>query len=230
MFLSRAQLLGLAVAAVGMLTTARPATAQLATYTFTGSPGTLAPTTVDPDVSAGSVNFTGSAGSQANILSDNFVFNAANSTTSAALAVSNNSYFQFTVTPDSLKKMSLTSLDFDGAFGSAGGFVVRSSVDSFATNLQSQTWATGYPTFTSYSTDLTGSQFQDLSSATTFRVYVFTTSGAGGNAAVFDNMALNGFIPVPEPTSILAVSALAMTGVAGLRRRFARRQPETTVA
>jgi hypothetical protein len=143
-----------------------------------------------------------------------------NSATAAA-AVTNNKYFQFTVTPDPGTELDLTSLTFDVARGGAGtprGVVVRSSADNFAADLFQQDIGTARPTYTPVSIDLSGPSFQDLTAASplTFRVYSY--SPAAGSSLDFDNIVLNGTV-VPEP----AAAGLALAAGFGLlvRRRRA---------
>lgn len=121
--------------------------------------------------------------------------------TSLAAAVTNDAYVHFTVTGN----LNLTGLTFDAARGGSGvrGFTVRSSVDNFATDLLTDLDIdTAQPVLTPYSLDLTGAEFQGLSSVT-FRIYTFNT--AANQSIDIDNITLNGV--VPEPSSFLLVAA-----------------------
>lgn len=103
--------------------------------------------------------------------------------TDAASTVTNNGYFSFTITPDGGKKLNLSSLAFKAARGGSGtprGYVVRSSIDSFAANLAAANLATARPTFTDVSLDLTGASFQNLTAAITFRIYSYVPSAGQG--------------------------------------------------
>jgi len=81
-----------------------------------------------------------------------------NSTTTSSTAVTNNSYFSFSVTPTNLE-MDLTSLTFNAARGGSSttrGYVVRSSIDSYASNIATANLNTVRPTWTAVSIDLSG--------------------------------------------------------------------------
>ena len=135
-----------------------------------------------------------------------------NSTT-PELAITNNKYFQFTITPTTGTLLP-QSLEFDAARGGAGtprGYAVRSSADNFASTISSADLATVRPLFTHVTIPLTAPQFQGLSSLT-FRVYSY--SPAAGNSVDYDNIV---FTAVPEPTS--AALLLGTLLPVALRRR-----------
>jgi hypothetical protein len=198
---------------------------DIAVYNFTGSsPSSLAPSSADPNVTAGNVNFTGSSASQT-ALSGILAINPPINAVDAASAVTNNSFYQFEVTPNAGSTMNLTSLTFDGSTATnapSNGYVVRSSADGYASDLQTAGFTTQYPTFTNYSVSLTGSQFQNLTSAISFRVYTYRTLGSGASAA-YDNLKLTGTVAtVPEPsTYALAAIATGTIGYLARRRRHA---------
>lgn len=199
--------------------------ADIAVYNFTGS--SLAPSSADSNVTAGNVNFTGSSASQFT-LSGGLAINAASGAVNAATAVTNNSFYQFAVTPTAGSTMNLTSLSFDGASATSvpsNGYVIRSSADGYGSDLQTAGFTTQYSTFTNYSLSLTGSQFQNLTSAISFRVYTYITSGSNP-AAAYDNLKLTGsVVAVPEPsTYALAAIATGTIGYLARRRRNAAAQ------
>lgn len=135
------------------------------------------------------------------------------STTTAALAVTNNSYFSLTATPTAGFSISLTSLDFKMARGGTStprGYVVRSSADGYSTNLATADITAQRTTFEDVSVDLTGASFQGLSSAITFRIYVYAPSSA--NSLDFDEVTLNGSVssggsPSLSPSASLSPSS-----------------------
>jgi hypothetical protein len=136
--------------------------------------------------------------------------------TSAAAAVANGVYFDFTVTPSTT--MSLTNLTLDAARGGGGtprGYEIRSSRDNFGSTLSAADLLTVRPTYTPITVDLSGAAFQNVTTPTTFRFYVY--SPAGGQSVDVDNITLNG--TVPEPASL----GLIGLGAAGLLGRRARR-------
>lgn len=138
----------------------------------------------------------------------------ANSAT-AAQAVTNNKYFQFTISPLNQVTLDLESLTFDAARGGSGtprGYVVRSSFDNFATNLAQADLLTVRPAYTPVTVNL--SSFADTADPVTFRIYSY--SPGAGSSVDYDNITVNGNV-IPEPTTgLLLVAGL---GICSLRRR-----------
>lgn len=224
----RSKLLGLA-AACFTAALAGSSHAALVTYTF-GSPGqettnetspAFNPTTTDGNLVATAVqdtsNKVGIEISSAATTPAGAPFNRVDpqgNATSAAQAITNAVFFSFTVTPNA--SMSLTDLQFDAARGGGGtprGYDIRSSVDNFATDLGTADLATVRPTYTHVTIDLSGAAFQNLTTPTTFRFYVY--SPGGGSSVDFDNIVLNG-AATPEPASL---SLVGLGGLTLLRRR-----------
>jgi len=202
--------------------------AVLAQYTFgTVDTPTFAATTTDPLLTASAV--TGNAALTAFNLQTNLGYASqpvllnipSSGSTTAANAVTNASYFSFTVDPTSVgATFSLTNLTFDAARGGSGsprGWVVRSSADSFATNLGTSDIGTVRSTFTNYSVSLTGSSFQDLTGPITFRIYSYSPSTL--SSVEYDNITLNG-VAIPEPSSLALLAAGGLL-IAKRRRRNA---------
>lgn len=116
------------------------------------------------------------------------------STTTASLAVANNSYFSFTVTP-TLKEMDFSSLTFKVARGGSStprGWVVRSSIDSYTNNIDSGDVPTVRPTWTDESVSLSGASYQNITAAVTFRIYIYAPST--GYSLEIDEITLNGTV------------------------------------
>ena len=161
--------------------------------------------------------------------------------TTAADAVANDRYFEFTVTPAAGNQVTLTTLSFNygavtstGALPQAGApitpmFQVRSSVDNFSTSIGETTaFVFGQSTSDvskSFSVGLSSlGGFSQLTAATTFRIYGYFGTGTPGygDSLRLDNVNLTGAVAaVPEPSgAALGAGALALFGsVAGLRRR-----------
>lgn len=169
--------------------------AVLLQYSFDAD---LTATTVDADVT-GSVATNGFLTS---LLSDVAgyatqvaIANPASGATSASLAVTNDSYFFISITPDAGKTISLTSLTFDIARGGAStprGYDVRSSADSYATTLGTADVSTQRTTTTPVTISLAGASFQNQSSSITFRIYIYAPGT--GNSLDINNLTINGTV------------------------------------
>jgi YDG domain/MBG domain (YGX type) len=85
-------------------------------------------------------------------------------------------YFEFTITPVAGYKVNMSSFAYNGQRSNTGpsSFAFRTSVDGFAANV-------GSPS-TSGSVSLTGTAYQNLTSAITFRFYAW---GAGSSAGTY---------------------------------------------
>ncbi len=132
----------------------------------------------------------------------------------AADAVSNNWYFQFTLTPTA--SMDIRSIEADWSRGgttAVRGWFVRSSLDSYASDLYSNQTPIGTATGLQHvGFNITG--FTGLASAVTFRFYIYTDST--GRYMDFQNVQFNSHaLAVPGG----AGAAVLATALMGLRRR-----------
>lgn len=172
----------------------------LAQYTITGD--VLTPTTEHAGIDAGALTNA----SLSNFLIQNVGYstgtvvspNPASGATTAATAVTNNSYFSFTLTPTE-GNMSLSSLTFKGARGGAStprGYALRSSIDSYAANIATADFATQRTTWpaSDITVDLSGAAFQDIG-AITFRMYIYTPGT--GSSVDLDDITVNGIAIEP---------------------------------
>lgn len=119
----------------------------------------------------------------------------ASGATSVAAAVTASSNFFLSITPQSGKKISLTTLTFNIARGGSAvprGYAVRSSLDGYTANLATADVSTQRFTFTAVSVDLSGSGFQNLTSSVTFKVYLYAPSV--GNLLDIDDLIVNGTV------------------------------------
>jgi hypothetical protein len=170
--------------------------------------GSFAATEVAGNVTASNLSDAGSAGDlQAGATFPNTVFLQQNITSpNPASAVLNNQFFEFTVAADAGFAMDLTSLTFDASRGGAStprGWVLRSNLDGFTTDIASAVVPTAQPNLASFNIDLSGDLNQDISSVT-FRLYGFGPSTGIGQ--FFDNIILNGSVhAIPEPTALTAM-------------------------
>jgi hypothetical protein len=118
-------------------------------------------------------------------------------------------YFQFTITPNSGYKIDLTSFEYTGATNNSGPtrFVLRSSVDSYTSNIDGE--KTIGDTFS-----LTGSSYQNISSAITFRIYGYKSSNGTGSTFRINDFKFNGTVctsPITTGASICQGGAGSLT-------------------
>ena len=185
--------------------------------------GSFAPTTLAQHISATALTDTGSAADlQTGVTLANSVFLQNNVlATTAAQAVANNQYFEFALGPDAGFQMDLLGVHFEVGRGGSSvprGWVLRSSLDGFASDIASAEIPTIQPTLTSFDIGLAGPLFEDLQSEVTFRLYDYAPSTGVG--AFYDNLMVTGIAEqivvgaVPEPSSLF----LAGIGLVGVLR------------
>lgn len=227
--------------------------APLTNYNFVSGSATSAVS--DPNVPASPMtSLIGTVGTDSGFSSSAAnAFVRANATqASEADAITADSYFSFTLTPQSGVEFDLTS--FSMTVGNQTGTVsasftssyfVRTSLDGYASNIgiSSTTGATtalngvASRTTSSNSTSVgdsvvftvSGTAFQDISTAVTFRIYLFDTGTAGAadsNQSIsrFDSVQIAGTVSaVPEPASgvLLLIGGILTTA---LRRRTGARR------
>lgn len=141
--------------------------------------------------------------------------------TSLADAVTADSYFEFTITPDVGQSIDFNSITLEAARGGGSnrGLGVASSADDYATFLPDTLPVTGIETqedvYTNYAVDVTS--LTQITGAVTFRVYLW--SGAVTNTIYLDNITADGVIsPIPEPSTYAAIFGVGVLGLAILRR------------
>ena len=123
--------------------------------------------------------------------------------TSAALAVANNEFFEFTITPPPGSKLNFAALVFEASRGGAStprGWVVRSSVDGFGSDLATGEIPNQFPTLTPYSAVLPAADFTGIPAPVTFRIDSFVP--ASGEVVLYDNIQVLGLIDRPPVVSI----------------------------
>lgn len=149
----------------------------LATYTFTGSPGNQASEPVDlqplgatfSDVTRGP-GVTAFAGANS--------INSVNWTTSASISTVD--YYEWTVTPTAGFEVDLDQLQFSERRSATAihNFQLRSSLDAFGSAL----WTVPVPDdiLTRRQTFNFGPEFDDITSAVTFRLFGYAAEGGSG--------------------------------------------------
>lgn len=186
----------------------------LVEYTFAGA--TLNPTTVDSSVNASIIS--AGSGAAVNVASvaipSTMNYNTTVVSTSSAAAITNNSFFQFTVTPNSGATFSNLSFEVGkGGSSSPRGYDLRSSLDSYATTISTaevtQVATPASPTFQTFSVPLTGSQYLNVSSPVTFRIYGYTPTTSA--TLTYNRITLSS-TSVPEPSTVI----LSLAGIATL--------------
>jgi len=160
--------------------------------------------------SGGTTTITGISGQGSPAASSIFA-RIGGTTASGPDAISGNDYYGFSVTP-SAGLMNLTSLTLATAITTStpatfvfdGTIFVRSSVNGFSTDLASwtQTSVETGQGWTSRTVSLTDPLFQNLTTATEFRFYFYSSSSSVADPASvmrIDSVVLNGTV-IPEPT------------------------------
>jgi hypothetical protein len=203
---------------------------SLVRYEAPGS--SFSPTSVGAHVSASALNDTGSwADLQPGDTLPNSVFlqqNVASPTPAAGVA--NNQFFQFTLAPDAGFQMDVFGLHFDAGRGGPStprGWVLRSSLDGFLSDLATSDVNTQQPTLSSFDIDLPDAAFQDLASALTFRLYGYAPeSGVGmfyDNLFVFGAAEAIPVVVVPTPPAVPEPGSLLLAAIGLIAAlRFAR--------
>ncbi len=207
------------------------ATAQAAIisqYDFTGDSLNRAATTVAANVVAGDVTDAPMVNNNPTVVLSRTTGVGYTSEPSLSIAranfnessVAENVYFTLDVAPQTGYELDLSTLTFNAARGGGATprtYDVRTSLDGFAASLTGAVeLLTARPTFTPVSIDLSGSQFQNITSPLTFQVRIMTPTVLQN--VDFDDITINGevAIAVPEPA---AISLLSIVGIAMIGRR-----------
>jgi len=200
----------IALAASTMLAGSATA-ATIAEYAFQSSDLTSSDPSTNwetSDLSSGNANMLNIGGSGNPSPALDFEFSDFNDGT-----LQDSDYYQFTVTPDTGFELDLADFNFDlNKQGTADVSVhLYSDIDSYTSEIGSATvvgTGAGYRSWGSFTIDASG--HPNLTEATTFRAYLFTTGSVGSNWTYVDNIRLTGNAIIPEPGS------LALLGLGGL--------------
>jgi hypothetical protein len=142
------------------------------------NPNTFNPYTngqnVDPNISVSGIGRgSGISGNAAN--------NRYNANSWNTMGIDLDAYFYFTLTPNAGQKINFSSFEYTGQASGTGptSFAFRSSLDGFTDDL-------GTPTASGATIDLSGAEFQNITSEITFRLYGWDASLAAGTFSVND--------------------------------------------
>jgi len=203
----------LALAFAGLLAVDAQAQVILA-WDFNGNAGSELTDTAD--VFGTNISNTGpsgviSRGAGNNPATNGGRFNANGWTeTSLANAIAADDFFEWTITADSGFQINLDSITFNFQRSGTGPteFAIRSSLDSFASDVATFTGLANGTTQTVDNTTL-GASFNAFTTAT-FRFYGFGSTNAGGSAGfegTGNDLILNGAVTaVPEPSTLALIS------------------------
>ena len=179
---------------------------ELLAWDFDGNLGTEATDTYDSknaNISGTPPSGVISRGSGNNPAANSGRFNANGwNNASLANAITDNDYFEWTISPNSGFEMSLTSIDFNYQRSSTGpqNAAIRSSLDGYTTSIQS---FSNLGESDSRSVSLTG--FDNLDSSVTFRFYAWgatSSGGTGGFEGDGKDLVINGNIQLATPTPV----------------------------
>lgn len=227
-----------------LLTAALPLpAATIVLYQFPAGANSATTTHAEAAVSLMAINNLGTEGADSGFSASagNAFVRASVTPSTQSDAVTNNHSFSFTITPDAGFEFDLTQLTINvgnqvnsGSFTS--NYFLRSSVDGFAADIPILSASGAGITFTGgiatrttstngtttgnlLTLDLSGALYQNLTAATTFRIYLFDASAATGAITRFDNVLVDGMVTaVPEPAAwVLGAFGAAM--LIGRRRR-----------
>lgn len=139
--------------------------------------------------------------------------------TDTASALAGGNYFEFTVSPDVSYSLNVTSVFFQIQRSNTGAsnYVLRSSADSYVSDLGSTIGAAGNNATvgTTVNTSLSGGSI-------TFRVIAYggTTTGSTGFEGTGDEIAIYGTVAaIPEPTTMALLGAGALMAYGFWRRK-----------
>lgn len=151
---------------------------------------------------------------------------------SGALALTSNDYFSFTITPLNGYILDLgdISLDFAASWSSTvnRGFAIYSSINGFSSTENAiysfSTTAAVSPagTFSTHSISLAGEDYQGITSAVTFRIYLWDGASSTTSYLYVDNVTIN---TIPEPAPVmLAIGGVFVAMLVKVVRSRTRRQ------
>lgn len=125
-------------------------------------------------------------------------------------------YFEFTITPNSNYAMSLSTISFFEQKSGTGpsNWVLRSSLDGYASNLNGASAGTTSASFsaTPQSIDL-GLELQNITTAVTFRLYAYGATSSSGTWRLDDLTIEGNMIDVSSSTITASKSSISFTTI-----------------
>jgi len=155
-----------------------------------------------------------------------FKISSANEQTTLAGAIAENHYLQFSIQVDSGYQLNLESIFINGEATSTGcsNMVLMSSIDGIEDGRQIQTFFPAQTGLQNTTTDLVGSQYQNLTGTVDFRLYGWDSTSGNGVTRIFDgsgdDLIISGtIVAIPEPAVITFILCTS-TGLLIFRRLF----------
>ncbi len=139
-------------------------------------------------------------------------------------AQSANGYYSFTLTP--VSAVNLTTLTFDYAVSGTvtANYLVQAAVGAGSYSNVGSSVSTGLASWTTTTPalSLSAPQFQNVTLPVTFRIYIWDNKTGGSMSDLLDNVTVNGFTAVPEPSTWAMMVAGA--GLLGATQRLRGRK------
>ncbi|RRJ97568.1 PEP-CTERM sorting domain-containing protein [Opitutaceae bacterium TAV4] len=145
---------------------------------------------------------------------------------SAAAAITEDTYFSFTITPQAGQQITLSQITLRAGVGNdttTRSFFIFSSVEGTAadktlltgsTTTGLKKWDTGG--LTDYTHSFSGSQYKDITTPITFYIYVQAKDAT--QTLIFDDIRVTGTVtsaaPIPEPSTLALLAGLATLAAA----------------
>jgi endonuclease I/endonuclease/exonuclease/phosphatase family metal-dependent hydrolase len=165
---------------------------QIATWTFETS--VVTPASNDANITASSVSEGSGLGSIGFATGNGSpTARTANSFTTAT-SVDADDYYEITLTPNSGYEIDFTSFSFDERRSGTGirNWAVRSSLDSYASDISSGS-VPDDTNFRTQTVDLSGTTYQGINAAITFRIYGYGAEAGTGTWRI-DNLTVSGTV------------------------------------
>ena len=140
---------------------------------------------------------------------DTFGFRDMNNANNLSAAINQNDYMTFTVTPDELYALNLSSFSFrsrvNNVNNSAERWALFCSVDGFSAGQELATGrTTTVATYVNNIISLDADRYQNLAGPVTFRLYIYGGNNQNSSATLFDKVILNGSVSIAPQSNILA--------------------------